>query len=322
MTELDDACVEPSLPPSLRTAGDSWSITELVGATALSVAAARAVETSGGDPLIRDEFARVLVSSAGPAWARLADPELAWLDDDPYGQRAHRLGIKYQAVRTHFFDEYFADAASAGLRQVVLLAAGLDSRAYRLHWPVDTAVYEIDQPQVLEYKSTTLAESGVTPSADRRAVAIDLRQDWPSALRAAGFDPAARTAWLAEGLLMYLPAEAQDRLFTLIGELSPAGSRVSAETAPAHADERRQQMRERFRKVADELGMEETVDVGELMYRDEHRADVTEWLNDHGWRAQAQPSADEMRRLGRWIENVPLADDKDAFSDFVIAERL
>src|SRR6185312_12882517 len=167
-----------------------------------------------------------------------------------------------------------------------------------------------------------LAENGVTPKAYRRAVAIDLRQDWPAALRAAGFDPAARTAWLAEGLLMYLPAEAQDRLFTLIGELSPAGSRVAAETAPMHADERRQQMRERFKKVAEEIGLEESIDVGELMYRDDHRADVADWLNNHGWRAHAQPAPDEMRRLGRWIENVPLADDKDAFSDFVTAERL
>src|ERR1700760_3187296 len=114
MTELDDASVEPSLPPSLRTAGDSWSITELVGATALGVAAGRAVETAGADPLICDEFARVLVSSAGPAWARLADPELAWLDSDPHGQRAHRLGIDYQAVRTHFFDEHLGNAVSAG----------------------------------------------------------------------------------------------------------------------------------------------------------------------------------------------------------------
>jgi methyltransferase (TIGR00027 family) len=153
-------------------------------------------------------------------------------------------------------------------------------------------------------------------------VAIDLRQDWPAALRAAGFDPTAPTAWLAEGLLMYLPAEAQDRLFTQIGELSPAGSRVSAETAPNHADERRQQMRERFKKVAEEIGFEETIDVGELMYRDDHRADVTDWLNKHGWRATAEHSTAAMRRLGRWIENVSLADDKDAFSDFVIAERV
>src|SRR6201998_2247295 len=145
MTELDDASVEPSL----RAAGDSWSITELVGATALGVAAARAVETAGPNPLIRDDFAQTLVSSAGPAWARLGHPELAGLDHDPHGQRAHLLGIDYQAVRTHFFDEYFGNAASAGIRQVVILAAGLDSRAYRLKWPQGAAVYEIDQPKVL-----------------------------------------------------------------------------------------------------------------------------------------------------------------------------
>src|ERR1700735_4936764 len=113
MTDLD-----ASLPPSLRSAGDSWTITELVGATALGVAASRAAETAGPNPLIRDEFARVLVSSAGPAWARLTDPELAWLDDDQDGRRAHRLGIDYQAVRTHYFDEYFDNAVRAGIRQV------------------------------------------------------------------------------------------------------------------------------------------------------------------------------------------------------------
>ncbi|WP_141772934.1 class I SAM-dependent methyltransferase [Mycobacterium malmoense] len=309
----------------MRTHDDTWDIKTSVGSTAVMVAAARAVETERPDALIRDPYARLLVTNAGAGvlWEAMLDPAIAAkveaLDADSAAQLEHMRG--YQAVRTNFFDTYFADAVADGIRQVVILASGLDSRAYRLDWPDGTVVYEIDQPQVLAYKSTTLAENGATPSADRREVAIDLRQDWPAALRAAGFDPTARTAWLAEGLLMYLPAEAQDRLFTLVGELSPAGSRVSAETAPAHADERRQQMRERFRKVADELGLEETVDVGELMYRDDHRADVAEWLNNHGWRARAQRSADEMRRLGRWIENVPLADDKDAFSEFVIAER-
>jgi methyltransferase (TIGR00027 family) len=311
---------------SLRTHDDSWDIKTSVGTTAVMVAAARAVETEQPDALISDPYAKLLVTNAGAGvlWEAMLDPAVAAkvesLDAESAAHLQHMRS--YQAVRTNFFDTYFRDAVADGIRQAVILASGLDSRAYRLDWPAGTTVYEIDQPQVLEYKSTTLADNGVTPSADRRAVAIDLRQDWPAALRAAGFDPAARTAWLAEGLLMYLPAEAQDRLFTLIGELSPAGSRVSAETAPAHAEERRQQMRERFRKVADELGMEETVDVGELMYRDEHRADVAAWLNNHGWRAHAQASTDEMRRLGRWIENVPLADDKDAFSDFVIAERL
>jgi methyltransferase (TIGR00027 family) len=311
---------------SLRTHDDTWDIKSSVGTTAVMVAAARAVETEQPDALIRDPYAKLLVTNAGAGvlWEAMLDPAVAAkveaLDADSAAHLLHMRG--YQAVRTNFFDTYFNDAVAEGIRQVVILASGLDSRAYRLDWPAGTTVYEIDQPQVLAYKSTTLAENGVTPSADRREVAIDLRQDWPAALRAAGFDPAAQAAWLAEGLLMYLPAEAQDRLFTQIGELSPAGSLVSAETAPAHADERRQQMRERFRKVADEIGLEETIDVGELMYRDDHRANVADWLNDHGWRARAHHSTDEMRRLGRWIESVALADDKDAFSDFVIAERL
>ena len=311
---------------SLRTHDDTWDIKSSVGTTAVMVAAARAVETEQPDALIRDPYAKLLVTNAGAGvlWEAMLDPAVAAkveaLDADSAAHLLHMRG--YQAVRTNFFDTYFNDAVAEGIRQVVILASGLDSRAYRLDWPAGTTVYEIDQPQVLAYKSTTLAENGVTPSADRREVAIDLRQDWPAALRAAGIDPAAQTAWLAEGLLMYLPAEAQDRLFTQIGELSPAGSLVSAETAPAHADERRQQMRERFRKVADEIGLEETIDVGELMYRDDHRANVADWLNDHGWRARAHHSTDEMRRLGRWIESVALADDKDAFSDFVIAERL
>ena len=117
----------------------------------------------------------------------------------------------YQAVRTHFFDEFFTTAAEAGITQVVILASGLDSRAYRLAWPAGTTVYEIDQPKVLEYKAATLAEHGAQPSADRREVPIDLRQDWPKALREAGFDDAAPTAWLAEGLLMYLPGDAQEK---------------------------------------------------------------------------------------------------------------
>lgn len=311
---------------SLRTHDDTWDIKTSVGSTAVMVAAARAVETERPDPLIRDPYARLLVSNAGAGvlWEAMLDPEIAAkveaLDEDSAAHLHHMRG--YQAVRTHFFDTFFTDAVAAGIRQIVILASGLDSRAYRLDWPAGTTVYELDQPEVLAYKSTTLAENGVSPSADRREVAIDLRQDWPAALRAAGFDPTQRTAWLAEGLLMYLPAEAQDRLFTLIGELSPAGSRVSAETAPNHAEERRQLMRERFRRVADEIGLEETVDVGELMYRDDHRADVAEWLNEHGWRATAEHSIDAMRRLGRLVENVPMADDKDAFSDFVVAERL
>jgi methyltransferase (TIGR00027 family) len=311
---------------SLRTHDDTWDIKTSVGTTAVMVAAARAVETEQPDALIRDPYAKLLVTNSGASllWEAMLDPAVAAkvqaLDAESAAHIQHMRG--YQAVRTNFFDTYFADAVAAGIRQVVILASGLDSRAYRLDWPAGTTVYEIDQPQVLAYKSTTLSENGVTPSADRREVAIDLRQDWPAALHAAGFDPTARTAWLAEGLLMYLPAEAQDKLFAQIGELSSAGSRVSAETAAAHADERRQQMRERFKKVAEQIGLEQTIDIGELMYRDDDRAALADWLNQHGWRAEAQHAVDEMQRLGRWVVDLPMADDKNAFSDFVTAERL
>ncbi|SPM29527.1 class I SAM-dependent methyltransferase [Mycobacterium terramassiliense] len=293
MTDLD-----ASLPPSLRTAGDSWAITELVGATALGVAAARAVETAGADPLIRDEFARPLVSSAGPAWARLADAELAWLDGDPHGQRAHRLGIDYQAVRTHFFDEYFENAVRGGIRQVVILAAGLDSRAYRLNWPPGTAVYEIDQPKVLEYKTGILEQQGAAPTASRRPVPIDLRDDWPAALTGAGFDRTQPTAWLAEGLLPYLPSDAQDRLFEMFTALSAPGSEVAVEVFGMNSRSNSQ----RWLRVRERLGLD--VNVQALTYHEPDRTDAIQWLSDHGWQVNAVDNREEMARLGR-----PVPDD-------------
>ncbi len=308
---------------ALRTHDDTWDIATSVGSTAVMVAAARAAETDKPDPLIRDPFAKILVSEAGTGvWEKMLDDSLIEkvqsIDAEAAAIFEHMRG--YQAVRTHFFDAHFAAAVAAGIRQVVILASGLDSRAYRLDWPAGTTVYEIDQPKVLEYKSATLAAHGATPSADRREVAIDLRQDWPAALTAAGFDPTAPTAWLAEGLLMYLPGDAQDRLFTQITELSAPASRIAAETAANHGDQRRQEMRERLDRVAEKLGIDRNVDIQDLIYHDEDRADVAEWLNDHGWRATAQNSDDEMRRLNRWVERVPSADDKDAFSQFVTAE--
>lgn len=308
---------------TLRSHDDTWDITTSVGTTAVMVAVARASETDSPDPLIRDPYAKILVADAGTGmWEiMLDDAMVAKLEAaDPETAAVIHHMRSYQAVRTHFFDAYFAEALAAGIRQVVILASGLDSRAYRLDWPAGTTVYEIDQPKVLEYKSATLAAHDVTPSTDRREVPIDLRQDWPTALRGQGFDPNAPTAWLAEGLLMYLPAEAQDRLFEQITALSATGSRIAAETAARHGDERREEMRERFEKVTAELGIERKIDVQGLFYHDENRAAVADWLGDHGWRAAAQHSVDEMDRLDRLVE-VPMGDDRDAFSDFVTAER-
>jgi methyltransferase (TIGR00027 family) len=309
---------------NLRSNDDTWDIATSVGSTAVMVAAARARETESADPLIVDPFARVLVDGAGTGmWEtfidesvteriKAADPEAAAIFENMLG---------YQAVRTHFFDAFFTDAANSGIRQVVILASGLDARAYRLTWPAGTVVFEIDQPKVLEYKSQTLAAHGATATATLREVAVDLRQDWPTALRAAGFDPTAPTAWLAEGLLMYLPAEAQDKLFTEITELSAPGSRVSAEAIGHRDEERREQMRMRWEKMADEIGLERPVDIADLTYNDSHRADLTEWLGAHGWIASGRKSTDEMRSLNRWVEWAG-SEEQDTFSTFVVAERI
>ena len=295
MTDLSEA-------GSVRTDGDSWDITESVGATALSVAAARAVETATAEPLIRDEFAYLLVSTAGQPWERLASPGFEWIGDDQHGRRAHRLACDYQAVRTHFFDSYFADAVAAGIRQMVILAAGLDSRAYRLDWPAGTTVYEIDQPQVVRYKTATLESAGAAPKATRRTVPVDLRDDWPAALSAAGFDRSQPTAWLAEGLLPYLPAEAQDRLFDTLTELSAPGSQVAVEAfnlGSGDPERRRAARRRRFERMRERLGLD--INVETLTYQEQDRADAAEWLTAHGWQVSEVSNAAEMARLGRPI---------------------
>jgi methyltransferase (TIGR00027 family) len=304
---------------SIRSEGDSWDITESVGATALSVAAARAVETGSDDPLIRDQFAYLLVSTAGQPWERLAS-SLEWIGDDDHGRRAHRLAIDYQAVRTHYFDSYFADAVATGIRQVVILAAGLDSRAFRLKWPAGTSVYEIDQPQVVAYKTSTLESAGAAPTAERRTVQVDLRDDWAAALTAVGFDSSQPTAWLAEGLLPYLPAEAQDRLFEIVTGLSAPGSRVAVEAfslGTADNEARRVARRARFDRMRQRLGLD--INVETLTYQESDRVDAADWLTEHGWQVSAVSNTDEMARLGRAVP-ADLADE--AFTTKLLSAQL
>ena len=308
---------------SLRSHDDTWDIATSVGSTAVLVAAARAKETASPDPLISDPYAAILVAGAGTGmWETFLDDaiqqRIAHADQEAAAAFANMLN--YQAVRTHFFDAFFTGAVAAGIRQVVILASGLDSRAYRLDWPAGTVVFEIDQPKVLQYKAEKLAEHNVKPTAVLHEVAIDLRQDWPAALKKAGFDPSKPTAWLAEGLLMYLPADAQDKLFEQITELSAPGSRVSAEAVVHYDEELRTQRRERWEKMADELGIERTVDIGDLTYNDVDRAELVGWLNAHGWTATGRPSGEEMRRLNRYAE-VADPQSRDGFSTFVVAER-
>lgn len=308
---------------TMRSHDDTWDIATSVGATAVMVAAARAVESESPDALIDDPYARVLVEGAGSGiWEKFLDHGLmAKLEAiDPDTAAMQRYLRSYQAVRTHFFDGYFAAAADAGIRQMVILASGLDSRAYRIDWPQGTHVFEIDQPKVLEYKSSTLRANGIEPTALRHEVPVDLRVDWPAVLRGAGFDETRPTAWLAEGLLMYLPAEAQDQLFEQVTALSEPRSRLAAETAGRRSDARRAEIRARFDQVAKQLGIEQNVDISNLVYNHPHRAELASWLNARGWTATAVGSPAEMRRLDRW-ELTPLTDDDTAFSTFVTATK-
>ena len=207
-----------------RTDDDNWDLASSVGATATFVASGRAMATKDPRGLINDPFAEPLVRAVGlDFFTKMMDGELDISTIDSASPERLQAMIDGMAVRTKYFDDYFIDATGAGVRQAVILASGLDARAYRLPWPAGTVVYELDQPQVIEFKTTTLAGIGAEPTATRRTVPVDLRQDWPAALKAAGLDLTAPTAWLAEGLLIYLPPEAQDRLFDNITDAQRAG---------------------------------------------------------------------------------------------------
>ena len=220
---------------SKRSDGDSWDLASSVGATATAVAARRALASKGPNALIDDPFAEPLVRAVGvEAFIRMMDGEIEPADDDADPAFTAQRLSEGMAVRTRFFDSHFLDAARAGVRQSVILASGLDTRAYRLAWPDTSVVYEVDQPRVIEFKTSTLAGLGAVPAVEHRAVGVDLRDDWPAALRDNGFDPSRPTAWSAEGLLSYLPPDAQDRLFDHITALSAPGSRLGTGYVPEH----------------------------------------------------------------------------------------
>jgi methyltransferase (TIGR00027 family) len=222
-------------------------------------------------------------------------------------------------VRTHFFDAYFATATESGIRQAVILAAGLDSRAYRLAWPSGTVVYEIDLPKVLDYKTETLAKQGADPTTTRRAVPVDLRHDWPKALRGEGFDPTQPTAWLAEGLLPFLPADAQEAMFASIDKLSAAGSRVAVEVFGVEPDQRKEVGAKwaQLRAAREKRGEDVSFSPFELWFDEEGRPDSAAWFSSHGWTTQTVDSREEATRLGR----PPSSDDARFSNKFVVAGK-
>jgi methyltransferase (TIGR00027 family) len=276
-----------------RFDGDSWDPASSVGATATMVAASRALASQGPDALLDDPFADPLVRAVGLApFIRLIDGEVAPDEDDP--ALNGRTRAEQMTVRTRFFDNFFINATEAGIRQAVILASGLDTRAYRLPWPARTVVYEIDQPQVIEFKTNTLANLGANPTAERRTVSIDLRDDWPKALRQHGFDVNQPTAWSAEGLLPYLPPEAQDRLFDNITALSAPGSQLATEhisNPDAFSEESVRRIGERWRRAGFDLNP------SDLFYHGE-RSIVVDYLTGHNWQVAAHPAPELYERNG------------------------
>ena len=260
---------------SIRSDSDSWDLATSVGATATMVAAQRALSSAAG--LIDDPFAAPLVRAVGiDVYTRLVNGEIPVNDDTEFDPDRMARGM---AVRTRFYDQFFVDATRSGIRQAVIVAAGLDARAYRLPWPKGTVVYEVDMPEVIEFKTSTLSKLGAEPTAERRNVAVDLRDDWPAALQAAGFDPQAPSAWSAEGLVVYLPPEAQDA-FDHITALSAPESRLASEFVPdttIFTDPRWRAHHERM----SELGFE--IDFNDLVYHFE-RSHIIEYLTQRGWR--------------------------------------
>ena len=277
----------------MRSEGDTWDITTSVGSTALFVATARALEAQKPDPLAVDPYAEIFCRAVGGSWADVLDGKEPdhQLKTADFGEHF----VNFQGARTRYFDNYFRKAVEAGVRQVVILAAGLDSRAYRLDWPAATTIFELDRPQVLDFKREVLTAHGDQPRAERREIAVDLREDWPQALRDSGFDAAKPSAWIAEGLLIYLPADAEEQLFSGIDSMAGHGSHVAVEDgAPLEQDE--------FdAKVAEERGALAKGDgraFYQLVYNERH-APATEWFGNRGWKAVGTPLADYLSEVGR-----------------------
>jgi methyltransferase (TIGR00027 family) len=300
-----------------RTDNDTWDLATSVGATATMVAAARAIAPRAEHPLIDDQFAEPLVRAVGvDFFTRWVTGELSAADVDDH-ESAWKLEHMpaAMAARTRFFDAFFHEATQAGIRQAVILASGLDARAYRLDWPARMTVFEVDQPEVIEFKTATLAGLGAAPTADRRPVAVDLRVDWPAALVDAGFDREQPTAWIAEGLFGYLPPEAQDRLLDNITALSAHGSRLASEAVPDMAEVDVERAHEMMRKATAkwrEHGFE--LEFADLGYQGE-RNDVAAYLDQLGWRSSGIRMSQLLADNG--LTAIPQTNDSVSMADTV-----
>lgn len=255
-----------------------------VGRTALGAAMIRAMESRRGDRLFRDPYAAAFLAAAPTVFRREERGAAACLS----GLSAAGTGFwSHVVIRTRFFDDYLLDAAGRDVRQIVLLAAGLDTRAYRLDWPAGVRLFELDLAPVLEFKRHVLTGRGAEPRGDLRRVPADLRGDWSAPLTRAGFEPGQPTAWLLEGLLIYLSADEVVHVLTALGALSAAESRVAFEFDDTDVDTLREQAL-RLQAVAEHAALWK----GGL-------SDAPGWLAAHGWQLERHDQAQVTARYGR-----------------------
>jgi methyltransferase (TIGR00027 family) len=250
-----------------------------VSRTAIGAAWMRAMESKRPDALFDDPYAEAFVTEA---LATIAEDRAVAADQLDQALALFSLNI---TLRTRFYDDYLR---SSGCRQVVLLAAGLDTRAFRLDWPAGTHLFELDLPDLLDYKERVLAARHATPRCERTVLRVDLREDWPARLLAAGFHPTEPTAWLVEGLLVYLSADEATALLTAIGDLSAPASRISCE----HRDNDTNPLLARARAVP---AMAEVT----ALWKGGLGDDLPTWLTTHGWQVHTHAGATLATTYGR-----------------------
>ncbi|GAA0362790.1 class I SAM-dependent methyltransferase [Actinoallomurus spadix] len=290
---------------------DITGVEEGVGLTALMVAAARAIETHRRDTLAQDVYAEHFVRAARASADWPVRPQQ--VPDGEVDPLWGRLG-RYFGLRTRVFDDFVLRRVDAGARQVVLFGAGLDTRAYRLDWPPGRRVFELDQEGVLAFKDRVLGELGAAPKTERVTVAADLRDDWTGALTGAGFDPAVATAWIAEGLLLYLPPAAERSLIGTVDALSPHGSALAYEVklGPESTAVRESPIY----SVAKRTGIDLLA-----MFDLEPRPDSAADLATRGWDVSVHTAFDFTRRYGRGPLPEPDRPDALAVNRWTFATR-
>ncbi|WP_181860725.1 class I SAM-dependent methyltransferase [Streptomyces diacarni] len=265
-----------------------------VSRTAQWVAAARALESERPDALFDDPYARSLAGSAGfEIIDRLNTP----------------ISNVYFAIRTAYLDRVVLEATADGpIRQVVLMAAGMDTRALRLPLPAGLTVYELDHTELLDIKEELLSGAAPAGGVTRVPVPVDLAEPWPEALKDAGFRPGCPTVWVTEGLLYYLPEDAAHRLLTESCALSGPGSLLTGDllNQAAITDQKARP----FIKGLAEGGSPWQFGVDR----------PEELLASHGWQPVdvIQPGEDG---TGRWPLPVVPRDKPDAPTDFLFTAR-